>query len=130
MGIDVIVKKNFVAPYSFFIEYFHLCINSILKGQSFYYIIAEEKRLIMEISLNKSLNRVLNINKKDVLEADKIKLLFEIKNARSELANAYNNFNFVSDSLLVDYFIYHIKTCETRYEYLIRLAKVTGLNNI
>lgn len=84
----------------------------------------------MEISLNKSLNRVLNLNKKDVIEADKVKLLFEIKNARNELTNAYNNFNFVSDSLLVDYYIFLIKTFETRYEYLIRLAKAMGLNNI
>ncbi len=121
---------HFAAASSFFIEYFHLCINSILKGQSFYYIIAEEKRLIMEISLNKSLNKVLNLNKKDVIEADKVEILFEIKNARNELANAYNNFNFVSDSLLVDYYIFQIKTFETKYEYLIRLAKSMGLNNI
>ena len=84
----------------------------------------------MEISLNKSLNKVLNLNKKDVIEADKVEILFEIKNARNELANAYNNFNFVSDSLLVDYYIFQIKTFETKYEYLIRLAKSMGLNNI
>lgn len=84
----------------------------------------------MEISLNKSLNRVLGIVRGNVFEAEKNKLLLEIKNAKSDLLEAYNNFNFVSDSLLVDYYIYKIKTYETRYEYLLKLAKDMGINNI
>jgi hypothetical protein len=84
----------------------------------------------MEISLNKTLNRVFNIVETDVLETDKFNLLLEIKKTKEDLAGAYNNFNFVSDFLLVDYYTYQIKTLETQYEYLIRLAKSVGLTNI
>ena len=88
----------------------------------------EEK--FMEISLNKTLNRVFNTVEKDVLEADRCSLLLEIKKVKDDLADAYNNFNFVSDFLLVDYYTYQIKTFETQYEYLIKLAKAIGLSNI
>lgn len=84
----------------------------------------------MEISLNKTLNRVFNTVEKDVLEAEKYCLLLEIKKVKDQLSDAYNNFNFVSDFLLVDYYTYQIKTFETQYEYLIRLAKAIGLSNI
>ncbi len=84
----------------------------------------------MEISLNKTLNRVFNTVEKDVLEADRCSLLLEIKKVKDDLADAYNNFNFVSDFLLVDYYTYQIKTFETQYEYLIKLAKAIGLSNI
>ena len=84
----------------------------------------------MEISLNKTLNRVFNTVEKDVLEAEKNNLLLEIKKVKDDLTYAYNNFNFVSDFLLVDYYTYQIKTLETQYEYLIRLAKSIGLSNI
>ncbi len=84
----------------------------------------------MEISLNKTLNRVFNTVEKDVLEAEKGSLLLEIKKVKDDLADAYNNFNFVSDFLLVDYYTYQIKSFETQYEYLIKLAKAIGLSNI
>ncbi|QNU66995.1 DUF2508 family protein [Ruminiclostridium herbifermentans] len=84
----------------------------------------------MEISLNKTLNRVFNIVETDIIETEKNNLLLEIKKAKEELEGAYNNFNFVSDFLLVDYYTYQIKTLETQYEYLIRLAKSIGLTNI
>ncbi len=84
----------------------------------------------MEISLNKTLNRVFNTVEKDVIEAEKSHLLLEIKKVKDDLTHAYNNFNFVSDFLLVDYYTYQIKTFETQYEYLIRLAKSIGLSNI
>ena len=84
----------------------------------------------MEISLNKTLNRVFNTVEKDVLEAEKNNLLLEIKKVKDDLTYAYNNFNFVSDFLLVDYYTYQIKTFETQYEYLIRMAKSIGLSNI
>ncbi|PYG89007.1 uncharacterized protein DUF2508 [Ruminiclostridium sufflavum DSM 19573] len=83
----------------------------------------------MEISLDKSISRVVNAET-DILEAEKINLLSEIKKVKCDLADAYNNFNFVSDTLLVDYYTYQIKTFEVRYEYLIKLAKSIGLNNI
>lgn len=84
----------------------------------------------MEISLNKTLNRVFNTVEKDFLESEKCSLLLEIKKVKDDLADAYNNFNFVSDFLLVDYYTYQIKSFETQYEYLIKLAKAIGLSNI
>ncbi len=84
----------------------------------------------MEISFNKTLNRVFNTIEKDVLEVEKSNLLLDIKRVKCDLSDAYNNFNFVSDFLLVDYYTYQIKTFETQYEYLIRLAKAIGLSNI
>lgn len=39
------------------------------------------------------------------------------------------NFENVSDELLVDYYIYWMKACESRYTYYLRLAKEKGLSH-
>lgn len=84
----------------------------------------------MELSLNKSLNRVLNPLEKNELETEKNIIMSEIGRVKCELTSAYNNFNYVSDFLLVDYYTYQIKSFEVRYEYLIKLAKEIGLSSI
>jgi len=84
----------------------------------------------MEISLNKPLSKVANTSEEVVLAAEKTELLIEIKKVKCELANAYSNFNYADNSLMVDYYTYQIKAFETRFEYLIKKAKAIGMNNI
>ena len=50
-------------------------------------------------------------------------LLESIKSARREWTNANENFEYVNEKEMVDYYTYKIKACEVRYEYLIRKAK-------
>ena len=80
----------------------------------------------MEISLNNLLNKVVETNT-EVLAADKTNLLLEISKIKSDLADAYNNFDYVEDSLMIDYYTYQIKAYETKFEYLIKKAKAMGV---
>ena len=38
-----------------------------------------------------------------------------------------NNFDFVQDSLMVDFYTYQIKAYEAKFEYLIKRAKAMGI---
>jgi hypothetical protein len=84
----------------------------------------------MEISLNNSLNKVVNTSELELLAAERDGLIIDIKKVKCDLANAYNNFNYVSDTLMIDYYTYQIKALETKFEYLIKKAKAIGLVNI
>ena len=84
----------------------------------------------MEISLKPSLNKMVTTIDTEVLDAEKANLLIEVKKVKSQLADAYNNFNYVADPLMVDYYTYQIKAYETMFEYLIKKAKSIGLSNI
>ncbi len=81
----------------------------------------------MEISLNKSLNKGLTATETEILASEKEKLLLEIKKSTLDLEDAYCNFNYVQDSLMIDYYTYQIKAIETRFEYLIKKAKELGM---
>lgn len=84
----------------------------------------------MEISLNKSLNNVVSTTETEVLGAEKVILLNEIKRVKCDLQNAYNNFEYVHDSLMVDYYTYQIKAYESMFEFLIKKAKALGISDI
>lgn len=84
----------------------------------------------MEISLNNSLNKAVKTKEAQLLAAERTSILLEIAKVKCELTDAYNNFNHVEDSLLVDYYTYQIKAYEAKFEYLIKKAKSMGLNNI
>lgn len=84
----------------------------------------------MEISLNKTLNKVVKTSEEKVLATERTELLSEINKLKSSLADSYNNLNYADDSLMVDYYTYQIKAYETRFEYLIKKAKAIGINNI
>jgi len=84
----------------------------------------------MEISLNKATNKVVKPAESEILAAEREHLLIEIKKLKNDLTDAYNNFNYVSDSLLVDFYTYQIKAFEMKYEYLIKKAKEIGLKSI
>jgi len=83
----------------------------------------------MEISLNNSLNKVVNTSQ-EVLATEKTMLLEEIKKVKCDLADAYDNFNYADDPLMVDYYTYQIKAFEIRFQYLLKKAKAFGISNI
>lgn len=83
----------------------------------------------MEVSLNNPLNSVGSVVD-SVLADEKTNLLIEIKNIKYEMQNAYNNFDYAEDSLMIDYYTYQIKAYEARFEYLIKKAKKLGLTGI
>lgn len=62
----------------------------------------------------------LTAEEKDILEA--------ALEARDEWIGTSANFEYVSEELLVDYYIYRLKACEARYTYFVRLAKEKGLS--
>ena len=49
-----------------------------------------------------------------------LKAVFE---ARDEWIEASNNFEHVYEEMLVDYYVYRLKACESRYAYFMKLAK-------
>lgn len=84
----------------------------------------------MEVSLNNSLSKVINPLEEKIFEAEKLNILTEIKKVKSALQEAYSNFDYVADSLLVDYYTYQIKAYEAKFEYLIKQAKTMGICEI
>lgn len=84
----------------------------------------------MEISLNKVIGKVMKPTEALALAAERENLIIEIKKLKSDLADAHNNFNYASDSLMVDFYTYQIKAFETKFEYLIKKAKEAGLKDI
>lgn len=56
-------------------------------------------------------------------------LLENIKKVKSTLNNMYNNLEY-ADSDLIDYYTYQIKAEESKYNYLLKLAKKKNLNII
>ncbi len=60
-------------------------------------------------------------------EIDKeIELIRNIIKTREELKNDNRNFEFAENEL-VDYYIYHIKANQAKLDYLIKLAKASGI---
>ena len=60
-------------------------------------------------------------------EIDKeIELIRNIIKTREELKNDNKNFEFAENEL-VDYYIYHIKANQAKLDYLIKLAKASGI---
>ncbi len=84
----------------------------------------------MEVSLNKLTNKVIGAVEEQVLATEKANILSEINKVKYELQDAYNNFDYVHDSLLVDFYTYQIKAYEAKFEYLLKKAKEMGLCQI
>ncbi|MGI6668223.1 MAG: DUF2508 family protein [Acetivibrionales bacterium] len=55
-----------------------------------------------------------------------LKAVFE---ARDEWIEAGNNFEYVHEEMLVDYYVYKLKACESKYAYFVKLAKEKGLSH-
>ncbi len=61
------------------------------------------------------------------LTVEEEEILKAAQDARDEWIDAGAGFEHVHDEMLVDYFIYKLKACESRYIYFVRLAKEKGL---
>lgn len=46
-----------------------------------------------------------------------------IDDAKAELKNAHKNFNYATDTALLEYYIYEIKAAETKLSYYLQRAK-------
>ncbi len=57
-------------------------------------------------------------------ETDLIKIIIK---TQEDLKNANKNFEF-ADSDLIDYYIYQIKANQAKLNYLIKIAKIKGIN--
>ncbi|ACL74402.1 DUF2508 family protein [Ruminiclostridium cellulolyticum] len=84
----------------------------------------------MEISLNKAINNVVKTSEAKALANERVILLKEIEKVKGELQKAYKNFDYVNDSLMVDYYTYQIKAYETMFEFLIKKAKAMGISEL
>lgn len=58
---------------------------------------------------------------------DHEELIMSIEKVKTDLNNAYANFDLVTDPNLVDSYIYEVKAIQLKYEYLIRQAKALGI---
>lgn len=61
-------------------------------------------------------------------EKDRAALLKNITQARQDWLSAVSNFEQAEDSDLIDYYIYKMKACQVRYNYLLKKAKEIGLS--
>ena len=60
-------------------------------------------------------------------EKDTAVLIHHIKLARQDWLSALSNFEQAQDPDLIDYYIYKMKACQVRYNYLLKKAKEIGL---
>ncbi|NLJ40777.1 MAG: YaaL family protein [Clostridiales bacterium] len=60
---------------------------------------------------------------------DKIEFMAMITEARNEWLEAQNYFENASDPDLVDYAIYKLEAAKLRYMYLLKQARIAGINN-
>ena len=52
-----------------------------------------------------------------------------IQQARQEWLNSVSNFEQAENEDMVDYYIYKMKACQVRYNYLLKKAKEMGLRH-
>jgi len=52
-----------------------------------------------------------------------------LKQARQEWLTAVENFDQAENDDMIDYYIYKMKACQIRYNYLLKRAKELGLRN-
>ena len=64
-----------------------------------------------------------NRRQRRIQEQYKTALLADLAHAKRELDDASKNLNFVKDELLLDHFIFRMKSCEMKYRYLLTLAR-------
>lgn len=92
-------------------EYEHQRGNSLPKSKR-----ARKKKLLSRVSLHAELT------------AEEQEILNAAQQAQDEWMETSANFEYVHEEMLVDYFTYKLKACESRYAYFVRLAKEKGLS--
>ena len=60
-------------------------------------------------------------------QEEKKEILRNIINTRAQLTNANKNFEFANTNDLIDYYIYKIKSIQSKLDGLIKLAKIRGI---
>ena len=75
---------------------------------------------------NEFVKETLILDKND--EEKDEELFNTIKEVKNNLINMYNNLQY-ANSDLIDYYTYQIKAEESKYSYLIKLAKKRNLKN-
>lgn len=66
------------------------------------------------------------IGKKENLEEDK-ELLLSLATVKQNLDLVYMNFEYATDTALIDCYIYELKALQMKYEYLMQKVKARGL---
>lgn len=64
---------------------------------------------------------------KHYLKKEGIDILRIIDGIRSEMEISKHNFDFATDDILIDSYIYEINSLNKKYQYFIKLAKENGL---
>lgn len=60
---------------------------------------------------------------KEIPVYNKSKFVDDVRNAKNEWLAACNNYNFVMENEMLEYYIYNIKASQIKYEYYLKLAK-------
>lgn len=60
-------------------------------------------------------------------EDEDISLVRDIEKARNDWLNACLSYEYAKDQVIIDYYIYNMKACQIKYEYLLSIAKERGL---
>lgn len=92
--------------------------------------IACRQKEVKSMSLLKKLYRWGSFGVEEELPGDvtdRKNLLENIQQARQEWLISAANFDQADNEDLVDYYIYRMKACQVRYNYLLKMAKETGL---
>lgn len=63
------------------------------------------------------------------IRSESSSLLENIHQARREWLNSVSNFDQAENDDMVDYYIYKMKACQVRYNYLLKKAKEMGLRH-
>jgi hypothetical protein len=80
------------------------------------------RRILRQIGANREPG-VVDINTNEETQ----ELIYLLNGARKDLISACQNYEYVEDQLIIDYYIYKIKACQVRYEYYIKKAKEKGI---
>ena len=78
--------------------------------------------------LNKIKERINTNTYNEEKQANKDNMVDSIKKAHTEWISAIANFEQADHEELVDYYIYKIKACQIRYNFLLKKAKEMGIN--
>jgi hypothetical protein len=69
-------------------------------------------------------------NKTHTITSEEKQLMEAVKNAKIEYIEAIKGFEEVTDQLLVDYYIYKIQACQSRYQFYLQKVKEHGLKGL
>lgn len=81
---------------------------------------------IQKVNLMERIMRIFADSKKNFIN-EELELIECIEKARNEWEHAYSSFESAKENEIIDYYIYNMKACQVKYEYLLRKAKKKGI---